>query len=200
MKKILIILSLGLIFIISVSSSRAQTASGSGAGNNEILQQQKEGQEGKNFLDSLSSRKISCKDIKATDFEKIGEYFMGKALGDTQNHINMNNMMKNMMGEKGEENMHIAIGKKLSGCFINEDFSNSMPYSMMAMMGFPAKGGGSNMMGYGVNAPKGWDYASMMGWSGSGTWFFVLHLITWAVVLFDLVLLGMWLWKQLKKK
>ncbi|MCL6096599.1 MAG: hypothetical protein M1444_02895 [Patescibacteria group bacterium] len=200
MKKILIILFFGLVFIFPASSAKAENGSPSGINNDAVLSQRQEEQEGKNFLDSLSAKKILCKDLKDSDFEKIGEYFMGKVLGDTQNHLNMNNMMKNMMGEKGEENMHIAMGKKLGGCFINEDFSKSMPYSMMAMMGFSAKGGVNNMMGYGANVPGGWDYANMMGWSGSGTWFWVLHLVTWIVVAVDLVLLGMWLWKQLKKK
>ena len=42
-------------------------------------------------------------------------------------------------------------------------------------------------MGYG----GGWG--TMSGWAGFG-------LITWLVVLVDLVLLGIWLWKQISKK
>lgn len=56
------------------------------------------------------------------------------------------------------------------------------------------------MMGFGANTPKGWDYTGMMGGPGFGTWFLVLYLIIWIVVTVDLVLLGMWLWKQVKKK
>lgn len=44
-------------------------------------------------------------------------------------------------------------------------------------------------MGYGANYGGGW---SMMG--GVGTFGF----ITWLVVLVDLVLLGIWLWKKIK--
>lgn len=43
------------------------------------------------------------------------------------------------------------------------------------------------MMGYG-------DSASMMGGLGS------LHVITWLVIIADLVLLGIWLWQQISKK
>ena len=39
----------------------------------------------------------------------------------------------------------------------------------------------------------GWGYGNMMG----GFWFF--GSILWIVVLVDLVLLGIWLWKQIKK-
>ena len=44
------------------------------------------------------------------------------------------------------------------------------------------------MMGYGYG---GWN---MMGGAG------VFGLITWAVVLVDLVLVGIWLWQQISKK
>ena len=44
------------------------------------------------------------------------------------------------------------------------------------------------MMGYGYN------YGGMMG--GVGTFGFV----TWLVIIVDLVLLGVWLWKQITKK
>lgn len=42
----------------------------------------------------------------------------------------------------------------------------------------------------------GWDYGqgSMMG--STGVWAILL----WVVVLIDLILLGIWLWKQIQKK
>lgn len=43
------------------------------------------------------------------------------------------------------------------------------------------------MMGYG-------DYGNMMGGFG------FVGLIVWIVVLADLILLGIWLWKQIQKK
>ena len=48
------------------------------------------------------------------------------------------------------------------------------------------------MMGYGY---KG----AMMGAAGFGT-ASIFGLIGWIVVLADLILLGMWLWKQINKK
>lgn len=47
------------------------------------------------------------------------------------------------------------------------------------------------MMGFYGN---GFGYGSMMGGG-----FSVFCAITWAVVLVDLILLGIWLWKQIKK-
>lgn len=44
----------------------------------------------------------------------------------------------------------------------------------------------------------------MMGWGGSGGMmgggFGVLGIIFWLVILADLILLGVWLWKQVNKK
>ena len=42
------------------------------------------------------------------------------------------------------------------------------------------------MMGYG-------DWSTMGGWGGFG-------FITWLVVMFDLVLLGIWLWQKISQK
>lgn len=44
-----------------------------------------------------------------------------------------------------------------------------------------------------------WNYQSMMNWGQTdGFWFF--GLVFWVVSFIDLVLLGMWLWKQINKK
>lgn len=40
----------------------------------------------------------------------------------------------------------------------------------------------------------GWNYGNMMGGTG------VLATIFWIVILVDLILLGVWLWKQIGKK
>ena len=44
----------------------------------------------------------------------------------------------------------------------------------------------------------GWNYGAM-GWNAGGG-FGLLALFVWAVVVIDLVLLGIWLWKQINKK
>lgn len=45
-----------------------------------------------------------------------------------------------------------------------------------------------------------WGYGNMMGWgpsAGSGWW---LGSIFWIVILVDLILVGVWLWKEIQKK
>lgn len=116
--------------------------------------QQQEEQMGKKLLNDLSNKTVTCSKLKDADFEKIGEYFMSQSIGDTSRHIAMNEMMKKMMGEQGEEQMHVFIGKRLSGC----------------------KGGDNFMMGnFGTNS---------IGWFGFGWIFMILFwgLVILAVV------------------
>jgi len=97
--------------------------------------QQQEEQEGKQFLDGLNNKTVTCSQLKDADFEKIGEYFMGQSIGDTPRHIAMNEMMKSMTGEQGEEQMHIAWGKRGSGCDTSAAFP-SQGVGFMPMMNF----------------------------------------------------------------
>ncbi|KKR86983.1 MAG: hypothetical protein UU34_C0008G0007 [Candidatus Curtissbacteria bacterium GW2011_GWA1_41_11] len=93
--------------------------------------------EGKEIWDKLQAKQLECKDLTNDNYAVLGEYFMGRSVGNTQRHALMNQMMTNMMGEEGEEQMHIAMGKILSGCEPNAQVPSSgvgfMP--MMWMMG-----------------------------------------------------------------
>ena len=43
-------------------------------------------------------------------------------------------------------------------------------------------------------------YGNMMGWGAGWGWFGIIGSIFWIVLLIDLILLGLWLWRQLQKK
>jgi len=144
----------------------------------EIQSQRQEEQEGKDLLDRLNSKSISCQDLPKEDFEKIGEYFMGQSIGDISRHITMNSRMKSMMGTQGEEQVHITWGKRGSNCD---------PSVIMSLN--PGEGGVLPMMGF---------YNSMMNWNSGWGIVGILCLVFWLVVFVDLVLLGVWLWKQIK--
>jgi len=109
--------------------------------------QQQEEQVGKKLLEELNNKTVICSKLKDADFEKIGEYFMGQSIGDTSRHIAMNEMMKRMMGEQSEEQMHTVMGKRLSGC----STIGSIP-----MMGWG--GGGYSMMN------NGWGFFDGLMW------------------------------------
>lgn len=169
MKKLLLIIILLLSLIVTSPVTFAQGVMGSPSSSIEdaaIQSQRQEEQEGKKFLDGLSRKTITCSQLKDADFEKMGEYFMGQTIGDTSRHIAMNDMMKRMMGERGEAQMHIAWGKRDSGCD-----TSSQDTGFMQMMG----GGGNHMMGYGG-----------LGGFGLG-WIFMI--IFWVLIILGVVAL-----------
>jgi len=150
MKKILLIII--LLFTLTVTPSVA-FAQGMMGGNNTITQNDddhtaREEQEGKEIWDNLQTKQLECKDLTDDNYAVLGEYFMGQSIGNTQRHAAMNQMMTGMMGENGEEQMHITMGKKNSGCDTGTE------------------GGGSNsMMGYGWNNMMGnWGVFGLLTW------------------------------------
>ena len=129
--------------------------------------------EGKAIWEQLQSKQIECKNLTDDDFDVLGEYFMGQSIGNTERHTVMNQMMKNMMGEKGETQIHITLGKRSSGCDINASFSSG--YGFMPMMWLMMGGGGNSMMGYG-------------GWGGFGLgWIFMA--VFWILIILGVVAL-----------
>ncbi|EKE28099.1 MAG: hypothetical protein ACD_3C00100G0004 [uncultured bacterium (gcode 4)] len=138
-----------------------------------IKNQQQEEEEGKKFLDDLNNKTITCEKLTDSDFEKIGEYFMAQSIGDTVRHINMNEMLKRMMGEKWEEQAHSAMGKRLSNCDITATFPEQVGsfWPMMNMMW----GWSSYSQSYNINNnPMMWNF-----------WFvwWIFMILLWIVVI-----------------
>lgn len=139
----------------------------------------REEQEGKEIWEKFQAKQIECKGLTDNQYGALGEYFMSQSIGDTQRHAAMNQMMISMMGEEGEEQMHIAMGKRLSGCDPNAQVpSNSVGFiPMMWMMG----GGGDPMMG-------GWGGFSVFGWLST--------ILFWALLILGVVALIRYLAKS----
>src|SRR3989344_9534378 len=116
--------------------------------------------EGKEIREKLQAKQTECKNLTNDDYQSLGEYFMGQSIGNTQRHAFMNQMMTNMMGEDGEKQMHIVMGKRLSSCDTKVSYPQNS-WGIMPMMWMMAplrqgfvgqEGGGNPMMGYG-----GWE-------------------------------------------
>ena len=75
---------------------------------------QKEEATGKDLWTKLQKKQVTCASLKDDDFDTLGEYLMGDMMGSA--HQGMNTMMRSAMGDDGEKAMHIAMGKRLSGC------------------------------------------------------------------------------------
>src|SRR3989338_11686318 len=96
--------------------------------------------EGKEIWEKLQAKQTECKNLTDDNFESLGEYFMGQMVGSS--HEEMNNMMVRMMGEEGEKQMHITMGKRNSGC----ETSAVFPQNGVGFMPIMGSGWG-NMMG-----------------------------------------------------
>lgn len=172
------IIGLALIMSGAVFAQGMMGFSGSSPNNAAIQSQEQEEQEGKKFLDDLSNKTITCPQIKDADFEKIGEFFMGQSIGDTSRHIAMNEMMKRMMGEQGEEQAHIAMGKRGSDCDASAAFPSGST-GFMPMMQMMTGGGGNSMMNFGFGQFGGFGWIFMILW--------------WALIIVGIVAFIRWL-------
>lgn len=118
-----------------------------------------EERQGSQILRELESGKLKCSDASASDFELVGEYAMGRMFGSPAQHEAMNQMMSRMMGSRGEESVHEAMGRRFSGCG-----GGQLPRGFGQMMGAVNAMGmmGGGMMGSGSYGAPG----SMMGGYG----------------------------------
>lgn len=99
-----------LFFGISTASANAQAATGGQASDinwNEIVEHTlREEKEGKELWEKFSAKggqakEITCAEFSDEQFGVLGEYFMGRMMGDS--HAAMNAMLIQMHGEEGEE-------------------------------------------------------------------------------------------------
>lgn len=98
---------------------------------------------GKLIFDKLQSKQVTCQDLSDDNFDVLGDYYMGQMAGSTAAHAQMNARMAQMMGDNGEKQMHIALGKRLSSCNTGAAFPGQTT-GLFSMMGF---GGGVGRWG-----------------------------------------------------
>ena len=127
-----------------------------------LAQASSEEAQGTQLLQAVQNGQKSCGDLANSDFELIGEAWMGQMFGSSQSHEAMNRVMSSMMGPSGERQMHEYLGRRASGCgggSLPPGFGQMMSgvRGITGMMGGPALG----MMG-GRGFPAG-GYGSMMG-------------------------------------
>ncbi|MDP3956082.1 MAG: SHOCT domain-containing protein [bacterium] len=156
---------------------------------NEVVEHTaREEQEGKELWNKLQAKEVVCADLNDEQYGVLGEYFMGQMAGDS--HAAMNAMMIQAHGEDGEEQIHIVMGKRLSGC----DTSAS----------FPAISGGwmpmMNMMWGGWSSPFGSNNSTnnMMnfGFGSFGGFGWIFMILWWVLIIAGIVALIKWLTSQ----
>src|SRR3989344_7962346 len=144
--------------------------------------------EGKAAWEKFQTQELACNDLSDDNFGTLGEYFMGQMMGTS--HETMNNMIIQMMGEQGEEQMHIAWGKRGSGC----DTSAAWP---SPGTGFTPL---MNMMVGGWSSPTGLNQGSnsMMnfGFTPFGGFGWIFMILWWVLIIAGIVALIKWLASQ----
>jgi putative membrane protein len=148
----------------------------------------REEKEGKELWDKFQAKEVACENLNDEQFGVLGEYFMGTMTGES--HPAMNAMLMQMHGEEGEEQMHIIMGKRLSGCdtsaSLAAEWSGGMP--MMNMMwggwssGFNNNLTNNNMMNFGFGTMGGFGFIFMILW--------------WVLIIAGIVALIKWLTSQ----
>jgi len=140
--------------------------------------------EGKEVWKKLQAKQLECKNLTNDNYAVLGEYFMGQSIGDTSRHIAMNEMMKRMMGEKGEEQAHTAMGKRLSGCNTSAAFP-SQDSGFLPMMGMMSGNWSQTWGGGGLDMMNN-------SWGLFGG-------LSWILVVVFLILGIIYFWKGIKK-
>lgn len=134
--------------------------------------------EGKEIWEKLQSKQATCASLSDEDFAALGEYFMGQMMGPA--HAGANQMMIRAHGEEGEEQIHVVMGKRLSGCEQTASFpTGNIGGGWMPMMWGGWTGANPGMMGFQSFAWTGW----------------ITTLLIWAL----LVLAIAALWKRVNK-
>ena len=199
-KKLLISLTILVFIVLSASPVFAQGMMGDDmVGNSEINTEvgnghtAREEAEGKKIWEKLQTKDIVCSDLSDDDFVALGEYFMGQMIGDS--HEAMNEMMIRMRGEEGEEQIHLVMGKRLSGCDTSAAPSTGssgwMPMMQMMWGGMPA-GQAEWSSPFGSNSTN-----NMMNFGyGFGFFGWVFMILWWVLIIAGIVALIKWLTSQ----
>ena len=116
--------------------------------------------QGRSLAQAVRAGERGCGELSSAQLELVGEYAMDRFLGNRSAHEAMNAHMVAMMGEPGERRMHIALGRRYSGC------GSVSPYGWMGpMLGMMGGSGGGYAPGSG-RGMMGGGYGSMMGRNG----------------------------------
>jgi len=182
-----------LLFAVPVS---AQGMMGSSLFSTKLLEDPALKQEealGGSIFQKLQKKELTCSTLSEDEFELLGEYFMGQMMGDA--HASMNARLKTSLGDEGEIQTHITLGKRASGCEPTAAYSS-------AYVGFMPMMGSMFQNGYGWETTNTYKFPMMQRWNSwqfSGIWpgwfvvmaFLMLWTIPWKAVA---------LWKAAQKK
>jgi hypothetical protein len=93
-----------------------------------------EQQRGARVLSQVRHGTLSATGLTNDQYEDLGEYLMGRALGSTQVHQRMNTLMDQMMGPAASDQMHMYLGKRYLGANVMPGGRYGAVYGLMGVM------------------------------------------------------------------
>lgn len=150
---------------------------------------------GKAVWGKLENKQIQCASLTADDFDVLGDFFMGNMMAS--NHESINQLITERLGDSGEKRMHIALGKRLSGCDTNAPWPEGA-YYFMPLMGFT----GTGMMSNASNSSSTKIYKTMgKRFSKRNTHSFdILRFLSWIAVIMFLISGTIFFLKEILRK
>jgi len=191
MKKYITLLALLVTIPLGVASAQGMMMGQSATSTDDHTA--REEAEGKEVWNKLQGGTIKCAALSEGQFGALGEYFMGQMTGDT--HVLMNQRITQMMGEEGEEAMHVVLGKRLSGCDTSAAFLAGSENFMMPMMG-GWSGAWADQDG---SSPWGYNSTNNMmnfGFGHFGGFGWIFMILWWVLIIAGIVALIKWLTNQ----
>ena len=123
--------------------------------------------QGAQILTQVQHGSLNPKSLTTDQYQVLGEYLMGRALGSTQLHQRMNTLMDEMMGSSASDQMHIYLGKRYLGVTATPSSRYSQLYGLMGTMMSGYRGSAlAGMMGAYLNGQGTAGYAMGPGMMG----------------------------------
>ena len=146
------------------------------------------------LLAKLQSGQTSCGQLTTQDFAALGDYYMGNMMGSY--HERADAYMTQSLGEQGDEQMHIAMGERLSGCNSSAAYPSGV-FGFGPMMGGFGQGGLGMMNGWNADGYPMMGFGSgVFGYSAFGSIIMALVLV-FAII--GVIASVMWLVRRTKK-
>lgn len=174
----------GLVLGVSVLGAHAQMMMGGTGVSGDDSKAAAEAAEGKIVWEKLQAKQLTCDTLTEEDFDLLGEYFMGNMMGIS--HEAMNEYMAQVAGEEAEAQMHVTMGKRMSGC----DVAAAFPAGITGFMPMMQNQAGASSYGYGNM--YGYNYM-MRGGFVHGFFGWIFMLLWWALIIAGIVFVIRWL-------
>jgi hypothetical protein len=106
-----------------------------------------EQQQGAQLLSEVQGGRLRGTNLTSTQYQHVGQYLMGRALGSSQRYETMDSQMDRVMGQSVSDQMYLYMGERYLGKSVAPNSSYAPYYSWMANVMSRYGGAYAGMMG-----------------------------------------------------